>query len=76
MSQVTVHGMVARFDEMAWPLPCQKMDELNWRLRYGTVTRSDMLQAAEIIHAYVAMVLATEKKRRSVVRRLREAGAA
>lgn len=41
--------------ETAWPLIPDDDHGLEWTLRYGTPTRSDMLCAAEVIAAYRAL---------------------
>lgn len=62
----------AHFDQMCWPRAGDYLNELDWRLRYGTeVSRSDALMAASIISAYRALVWSTAKKRARVVLNLR-----
>lgn len=61
----------AHFGQMGWPRPCDALDEVNHRLRYGQATPSDLLVAAGVISAYIALIDATEEKRRLVVRTLR-----
>jgi hypothetical protein len=63
----------AHFGQMSWPRPDEDEHEesLEWRLRYGTPTQSDLLSAAGYVAAYGALVHATETKRRYVVRTLR-----
>lgn len=41
--------------DMTWPHPADP-DEIQWRLRYGTPTRSDLLVAASFIEAYGALI--------------------
>ena len=63
-----------RFGEMNWPLPGTHKDpSLEWTLRYGTPSRSDLLVAASIIGAYEELIDCPETKRRYVVRELRKA---
>ena len=52
-------------NETAWPLPCEGMDELEWRLRYfpDAATNEEYLAAASIISAYRALVMASGKVR-------------
>lgn len=61
----------AHFGGMSWPRPCEEFDEVNWRLRYGTPSRSDLYLAASVLSAYRELIVATEKHRRMVVRTLR-----
>lgn len=61
-------------DETVWAMPNNEMGELEWRLRYGTPTRTDHLLAASVLGCYRQMVLAdTAKRRAEVVRGLRAA---
>lgn len=71
MSISYVGPTTAHFDGMCWPRPCDALDEVQHRLRYGTPSRSDLLVAAEVIAAYDALVNAPERKRRDVVRAIR-----
>lgn len=66
-------GAWARFDEMTWPMPSERLDEVEHTLRYGEPSRSDLLKAASVIAAYRQMVSDPRRKRDAVVRRLREA---
>ena len=59
------------FDDMTWPKPGEKMGELEWRMRFGTPTKGDLLSAAAIIHAYRKMIFDTQKKRNMIIRELR-----
>lgn len=63
----------ASFDGMTWPVPGVRLDELNYTLRHGVPTRSDLLLAASVLSAYRQMVSDPVRKREVVVRRLREA---
>lgn len=65
------YGRWARFDEMTWPLPEVEEDGVEWRLRYGTPTREDLLVAASYMHAYSSLVCSTQKERNKVVACLR-----
>jgi len=58
---------------MSWPVPDKGMAELGWTLRYGSPTRTELYAAAEILAAYRQMVNDPEKKRRTVIRHLRQA---
>ena len=60
-------------DGGTWPVPDDGLAELEWRLRYGTPTRSDLLTAASVMAAYRQLIEATEAQRNRVVRALREA---
>lgn len=61
-----------RFGGMTWPLPGEALGQVQWNLRYGKPTRSDLLQAASVMAAYDQMIMRdTAKKRAYVVRELR-----
>ena len=66
-------GTFASFDGMTWPVPGWRLDELNYTLRHGVPTRSDLLLAASVLSAYRQMVSDPVRKREFVVRHLREA---
>ena len=62
-----------RFDDMTWPTPCEKMNDLEWRLRHGEeVSRYDALQAASVIAAYCQLIADPMKKRHAVINQLRQ----
>ena len=64
--------MYRRFEEMTWPVPCDDMGELQWRLRYGYAREGDKILAAEIITAYQQMIRDPRRKRDMVVAELRK----
>lgn len=61
------------FDGMAWNVPDATQGDLEWRLRYGTPTKPDLLRAASILAAYEELVTCNRRKRDYVVRNIREA---
>ncbi len=64
------------FDGMSWPTPQCGDCGLQWRLRYApeeTITKSDMLAAAEIMCAYNSLIFKTQKDRNNICSRLRTA---
>lgn len=50
----------------AWKRPGDALDEIGWRLRYGTPSTSDLLVAAETIAAYVALLAKSQKRRNEI----------
>jgi hypothetical protein len=58
---------------MAWPNPADP-GEVEWRLRYGTPTREDLLWAASTIAAYRHLVDMPQRMRNRRVGQIREAG--
>jgi len=61
------------FDGMCWPTPNAATSELEWKLRYSTVTREEQLIIASVIQSYKALVFSTQKKRNYVCSVLKEA---
>jgi hypothetical protein len=60
-------------DETVWTIPNEAAGELEWRLRYGTPSRTDHLLAASIIECYRQMVVRDTAERRAyVVRGMRQ----
>lgn len=59
-------------DGTVWPNPTDP-NEVQWRLRYGTPTKSDLLVAASMMSAYRELAGQTHKRRSTVVRLLRAA---
>jgi hypothetical protein len=62
------------FSGMCWPrIDISKDDSetLEWRLRYSTPSREDILLSASIIAAYRALVLSTQKNRNMIARILK-----
>lgn len=55
-SQITLTEWTAHFDQMCWPRNGKYLGDLAWKLRYGEPTKSDMLVAAEVIGAYMALI--------------------
>jgi hypothetical protein len=70
---VAAHKTRVKFREMSWPRAGKYASDLEWLLRYGDPTKSDLLAAAGIISAYQQMVFDPESKRRIVIAGLRRA---
>lgn len=68
---VSASGTYLRFDGMTWPNPADP-GEVQWRLRYAVTDHSDHMVAASFMHAYQALVFMSERRRREIIRRLRE----
>jgi hypothetical protein len=60
------------FDEMTWPCPGDRLNRLQWVLRYGTPTKEDLLLAASVLSAYHQMVWDPLAKRQKVIAELRK----
>lgn len=73
--KILANGAYAVFDGMTWPLPGERMGEVEWQMRYGEPDKQDRMLAASIIAAYRQMVGDTSEKRAAVVRALRKAEA-
>jgi hypothetical protein len=72
MATKTMNGAWARFDDMTWPCPGDRLREVEHALRYGTATRTDLMTAASVMKAYAQMVHDPRRKREHVIRKLRE----
>jgi hypothetical protein len=70
-SGLYVAGHYAHFDGMAWPLTTDP--DLEWTLRYGKPTRSQLLVAASVYSAYRQMIHDPRHQRDDVIRQLRKA---
>lgn len=63
-------------DGTVWPLPDGGDDDeygLEWRLRYGKPTYSDLLCAASVLGAYAALIEKSQRRRNWIVERIKEA---
>jgi hypothetical protein len=68
------YGRYVRWEGMTWPLHVEQGDDsVQWRLRYGTPSREDILFAASVMSAYASLIIATEAHRREVVAEIRAA---
>ena len=61
------------FEGMCWPVPGERMNEIERTMRHSTPSRTDCLVAASIISAYRQMVGDSEKQRRFNLRHIRSA---
>ena len=64
--------MYRKINDMVWPVPCKRMDDVEWQLRHGMPTHSERLLAASIINAYCQIIKDTQKKRNIIIRELRK----
>lgn len=72
--KVTVHGAFVRHgDGSCWTFPGRRLEEIGWRLRYGTPSREDELVAASGLDALMCLVSLDPERRETIVRRMREA---
>ena len=62
----------ATFDDMCWPIPCNNLSGLEWRLRYSTPTKSDLLVAASVVSAYQGLIEKPGKFRDQVISKIRK----
>lgn len=70
--KMSPNGAWAQFDNMSWPVPGGRLDALEYLLRYGGPSHSDLLWAASVIAAYRQMVMDPRTKREHVIRTLRK----
>lgn len=61
-----------RFDGMTWPNPVDP-NGVQWRLRYGTPSKSDLLVAASFMHAYSHLIELPRREREQRISALRAA---
>ena len=62
--------MNIKIDDMSWPYPDSGLE---WSIRYGKPTVSELYQAASIISAYRQMIFDPQEKRQMVIREIRKA---
>ena len=60
------------FDGMCWPAPCERLGEIEWRARYATPARSDLLMMASVLAAYQELIGMPSKKRDRIIKELRK----
>jgi len=63
--------MYRKIDDMVWPQPGEKMNDIEWKLRHGAATKDELMAAASIISAYRQLIADPQKKRNMVIRVLR-----
>lgn len=54
-----------------WPNPLDP-SEIEWKLRYGTPTRAELLQAASFLSAYKHLFTTTQKDAMYRIKRIKE----
>lgn len=64
--------MFRKIEGMTWPAPSDALDDVQWRLRFSSPTKSDLLVAAGVMAAYNQMVADPKSKRDMIVRELRK----
>lgn len=69
---MTASRSYVHFDDMTWPHPHDPTD-VEWRLRYGEPTRSDLLVAASYIGAYRQLVDDAQRVRDRKIQGIRAA---
>lgn len=57
---------------MAWPNPSDP-HEIGWKLRYGTLSRPEMMTAAAVIDAYQSLVSMPQRLRNRRIEQIRVA---
>lgn len=62
------------FNGMRWPAPCDRLGDLEWRLRHfpDSITGSDRMVAASVIQAYQYLIGLPVRDRDAVIRELRK----
>lgn len=70
----TFYKMANRFEffnEICWPVPGERMGEIEHTLRYGEPKRTDLLLAASVLSAYRQLVSSSTRKRNYVIKMIR-----
>lgn len=64
------------FGGMTWPAPCERISEIEWRLRNyepdASLSMEDRLVAASVIAAYRDLIYKPIARRNSIMRELRK----
>ena len=55
-----------------WPAPTGQLGDVEYALRYGAPTRSDILHAASVLNAYRALVFQPQARTRVVLSKIRK----
>lgn len=72
--KVIITKRTVHWDGMCWPRYLENEDDsVQWRIRYNSETKEDLLYAASVMAAYSALVGVTEKRRREIISTLRKA---
>lgn len=59
------------FNEMTWPDP-HTVGEIEWILRYGEPTKSNLMVAASIVGGYKDLIFKPQKARDKIIKELRK----
>lgn len=66
-------GAYAKFDDMLWHLPSRRLYEISHTMHWGEPTKQELLLFAGVLECYRELVTMPERRRRPIIRRLREA---
>jgi len=64
-------GAYRTFDGMVWPVPGDRLRNLEWTLRYGICDERDRFLAASVIAAYAQIIKDPSRKRESVIAQIK-----
>lgn len=59
------------FNGMCWPIPSRGMEELEWELRYSSITEVEKMVVASVLSAYRELINFPQKKRNEIIKELR-----
>lgn len=65
------------FDNMNWTKPCQRLDDIEWLLRYGdkmdcdTLSEEDKLVIASVMACYKSLIGKTNKQRNYIANKIK-----
>ena len=60
------------FNGMCWPIPSRGMEELEWKLRYSSITEGEKMVVASFLSAYRELINLPQKKRNEIIKELRK----
>ena len=75
MSETKQTPLFANFGEMSWPMPSERLADVESKLRHcpGEASQCDMMLAASVLAAYRELVLCSSRKRAVVISGIRAA---
>lgn len=59
------------FNGMCWPVASEEMGELEWRLRYSSITEGEKMVVASVMSAYRELLSLPQNKRNEIIKELR-----
>lgn len=60
------------FNDMTWPVPGERLSEINRALVYGEPTKEELLVCASVLSAYRYLIELSIRERNEIIRELRK----